>query len=444
MTDIYEGYLSPKERKEAIADAKLDNLFERCYMMYEMVQLRYDQNVREAELKVLNEGGTYDDLAYLIEEAGEEANDKRKGLIGTLIDGIVSLFKQLGEAVRKLFVKDGVEVEADEGIMSGVNTFDKMFSVVERTFSGGIVQGFLKTAGIVEGCKEMWNLFTSIPTATGKMRKYASDGVNKAKEILAKICDWIAEKTSADKAEVEKMEKDEPTKLNEDKGEGWSLRKVFDFFKDVGKKVREQVNSLAKSLGEKLRDDGSNDENGDNQKPSDPKTIMSTIQKDAALSKNGWYKNGDKYDKDSSKIISKVDDYLNSERYKEILTNSGVKDVDNKDGERKQYDDKIKKNFGKWVAKDPANKLRGNDNTQKAGNPAPAGTNPTQGQNNNQQQGNPAPASANPTQGQNNDPQVVTSSALDDYIDELDSAIYENSMSDYEYHSLVSAIDALF
>ena len=444
MTDIYEGYLSPEERKAAIADAKLDALFERCHMMYEMVQLQYEQNVREAELKVLTEGGTYDDLAYLIEEAGEEAADKKKGLISTLIDGIISLFKQIGESIRKLFVKDGVEVEADEGIMSGVNTFDKMFGVVERTFSGGIVQAFLKGVGVVEGLKQAWNLFTSIPKASGKMRKYASDGVNKAKEILAKICDWIAEKTKADKSKVNEMT---PEQLDEDKGEGWSIRKVLDWFKEIGKSINEHINSLATSLGEKLRDDGSNDENGDNQKPSDPKTIMSTIQKDAALSKNGWYKNGDKYDKDSSKIIDSAAKYLDSERYKEILTNSGVKDVDNKDGDRKQYDDYVNKKFGKWSAKDPNKGLRGNDNTQQPNNANPTDNNQTPNQSNPQQQTQGTTsqqgtsATANNSQGQ---AQGTHESALDDYIDDLESTIYENSMSDYEYHSLVSAIDALF
>jgi hypothetical protein len=342
-----------------------------------------------------------------------------------------------------------------------------MFDVVQRTFSGGIVQGFLRTAGIVEGCKQMWNLFTSIPMATGKMRKYASDGVNKAKEILAKICDWIAEKTSADKAEVEKMEKEEPAKLNEDKGEGWSLRRVFDFFKDIGKKVREHVNSLAKSLGDKLRGD---DSGGDDTK----KAIKDDIQ----YAKGGWFKGSDgKYTKDESKIPGSSAEYINSEGYKSILTNAGVAEGD----ARKEYDEYAKTTFqNKNVGpKDPPQDNGGN----------------TQNNNNNTQNNNTQSADANPDNAKNSkegeytptkslkdlsDDEVeqygllkstyknkhikaeqekaktelndferahglpLSESVLDDYIDELESTIYENSMSDYEYHSLVSAIDALF
>lgn len=480
MNDIYEGYLSPRERKEAIADAKLDALFERCNMMYEMVQLQYEQNVREAELKVLTECGTYDDLAYLIEEAGEEAADKKKGLIGTLIDGIISLFKQLGESIRKLFVKDGVEVEADEGIMSGVNTFDKMFSVVERTFSGGIVQAFLKGVGVVEGCRQAWNFFTSIPAASGKMRKYASDGVNKAKEILAKICDWIAEKTEGDKPKVNEMT---PEQLDEDKGEGWSIRKVLDWFKDIGKKVREQVNSLAKSLGDKLRGD---DSGGDNTK----KAIKDDIQ----YAKGGWFKGSDgKYTKDESKIPGSSAEYLNSEGYKSILTNAGVAEGD----ARKEYDDYAKTTFQDKNAgpKDPPQENGGNTpEDKKDGQPAGTQTTdsrhqellnayinaargkpttdakkelnkyesehnlvPTTGKavakklvkpNNNTQQQTQGTTSQQGTSATTNNSQGqaqgTQESVLDDYIDELSSTIYENSMSDYEYHSLVSAIDALF
>lgn len=452
MTDIYEGYLSPKERKEAIADAKLDNLFERCNMMYEMVQLQYEQNVREAELKVLTEGGTYDDLAFLIEEAGEEAADKKKGLISTLIDGIVSLFKQIGESIRKLFVKDGVEVEADEGIMSGVNTFDKMFGVIERTFSGGIVQAFLKGVGVVEGCKHAWNFFTSIPKASGVMKKYASDGVNKAKEILARICDWIAEKTEGDKSKVNEMP---PEQVDEDKGEGWSIRRVLDWFKDIGKSVREHVNSLAKSLGDKLRGD---DSGGDDTK----KAIKDDIQ----YAKGGWFKGSDgKYTKDESKIPGSSAEYLNSEGYKSILTNAGVAEGD----ARKEYDEYAKTTFqNKNVGpKDPpqdngGNTQNNNNNTQNNNTQSvPSikkkdGTelDPNMLKTYNELKGAYDKKANGPHRSeakklndfikQNNLDVPTVESELDDYIDELESTIYENSMSDYEYHSLVSTIDALF
>ena len=391
MNDIYEGYLSPKERKEAIADAKLDNLFERCNMMYEMVQLQYEQNVREAELKVLTEGGTYDDLAFLIEEAGEEAADKKKGLISTLIDGIISLFKQIGESIRKLFVKDGVEVEADEGIMSGVNTFDKMFGVIERTFSGGIVQAFLKGVGVVEGLKQAWNLFTSIPKASGKMRKYASDGVNKAKEILAKICDWIAEKTKADKSKVNEMT---PEQLDEDKGEGWSIRKILDWFKEIGKSINEHINSLATSLGEKLRDDGSNDENGGNATPEEKKDGQPNAQGEANTPNQG---SNPSANPDNSSTPE------NGNSYKPTKTENDLTDE-----EKKEY-----KNL-----KTTRNRKRREDEKKKALDAI-----------NKFEQAHGLP---------------LSESVLDDYIDELDSTIYENSMSDYEYNSLVSAIDALF
>ena len=479
MTDIYEGYLSPEERKAAIADAKLDVLFERCNMMYEMVQLQYKQNVREAELKVLTEGGTYDDLAYLIEEAGEDAADKKKGLIGTLIDGIISLFKKIGESIRNIVVKDGVEVEADEGIMSGVNNFDKIFSIVERTFSGGIVQGFLKTAGIVEACRQMWGLLTSIPEASGKMRKYASDGVNKAREILEKISKWITEKLGADRSKIDGMS---PEQLDEDKGEGWSIRKILDFFKNMGAKVKTRVDYIIDILKK------GNGSGGDSTK----KAIKDDIQ----YAKGGWVKGSDgKYTKDESKIPGSSAAYLDSEGYKSILTNAGVAEGD----ARKEYDEYAKQTFQDQNVgpKDPPQENGGNATPEekKDGQPNAQGEANTPNQSNSSANpDNPAkpndgsgstPESGNPYKPTNTVDKLtddekaqytnlqnkyknarkentkaaakdklqkfershslpLTESALDDYIDELESTIYENSMSDYEYHSLVSAIDALF
>lgn len=463
MTDIYEGYLSPEERKAAIADAKLDALFERCNMMYEMVQLQYKQNVREAELKVLTEGGTYDDLAYLIEEAGEEAADKKKGLIGTLIDAIINVFKKIGESIRNIVVKDGVEVEADEGIMSGVNTFDKIFSIVERTFSGGIVQGFLKTAGIVEACRQMWGLLTSIPEASGKMGKYASDSVNKAKEILEKISNWITEKIGADRSKINEMS---PEQLDEDKGEGWSIRKILDFFKDMGAKVQTRVDYI---IGMLKKGNGSG---GDDTK----KAIKDDIQ----YAKGGWFKGSDgKYTKDESKKPSSSAEYLNSEGYKSILTNAGVAEGD----ARKEYDEYAKQTFQDQNVgpKDPPQENSGNTPEEKKdGQPNAQGeaNTPNQGGNPPESNGDsykPTKEEKDLTDDEKKEYKALktsrnrkrneeekkkalealnkfershglalSESVLDDYIDDLESTIYENSMSDYEYHSLVSAIDALF
>ena len=76
-TDIYNGYLTGFERELAIEDAEIDNTFSRFDTMWEMVNLEYEQNIRDAELKVFKENGTYDDLLYLYQEAENAAAEKK-------------------------------------------------------------------------------------------------------------------------------------------------------------------------------------------------------------------------------------------------------------------------------------------------------------------------------------------------------------------------------
>jgi hypothetical protein len=216
-----------------------------------------------------------------------------------------------------------------------------------------------------------------------------------------------------------------------------------------------------------------------------PEAIKKTIQDDATLAKNGWCKNGNKYDRYDNKVIKSAIEYLKSERYKSILTNAGVKDAD-----RKEYNNYVGTYFNKWPARNPAGYAQGYDdsvtnsenysrprssNSHKARSASPKATMKTNQQDDDyyvtggkdvskldpnklktynelkaaydKKANVPHRSEANKLNDfirQNNLDVPTVESEFDDYIDELESSIYENSMSDYEYHSLVSAIDALF
>ena len=60
-TNVYNGYLTGIERDMAIEEAQMENAISRLDTMWEMVNLEYEQNIRDAELKVFSESGTYDD-----------------------------------------------------------------------------------------------------------------------------------------------------------------------------------------------------------------------------------------------------------------------------------------------------------------------------------------------------------------------------------------------
>ena len=132
--NVYNGYLTGIERYLAIEDAKLDNAFSRIDTMWEMVNLEYEQNIRDAELKVFSESGTYEDLLYLYQEAENEANQKKGGILSKLCDFISSIFDTIGNWFGKLFGNgdpppppDG---EQPESLVKSVNGFMQVKEII--------------------------------------------------------------------------------------------------------------------------------------------------------------------------------------------------------------------------------------------------------------------------------------------------------------------------
>lgn len=100
---IYNEYLTGAERELAIEASTFDVEISRLFTMLEMVDLQYDQMVKDAELKVLTESGTYDDLTYLITEAEAEVGTQKKGIFSQIISAIGQLFASIGKKLREIF-----------------------------------------------------------------------------------------------------------------------------------------------------------------------------------------------------------------------------------------------------------------------------------------------------------------------------------------------------
>ena len=151
---IFNSYLVGDERAEAIAEARIDLVFAKADMMFEMVEMRLQQNLREAELKVFSEGGTYGDFQYLVEEAENEANEKKQGIIATLWNAIKSVLKKIGEKLASINVEPGdenTEVDVDEEDIKTNNAIldavDKKLPGVEEAVKKRDLSGALKLAG---------------------------------------------------------------------------------------------------------------------------------------------------------------------------------------------------------------------------------------------------------------------------------------------------------
>lgn len=100
---MYEDYLDEVDRATAIQEAKNELEMTRFNFMLEMVERKYEVNCKNAELKVLTEGGTYDDLEFLYEAAKKEKDGEKQGIITTIINAIISVINSITTAISNFF-----------------------------------------------------------------------------------------------------------------------------------------------------------------------------------------------------------------------------------------------------------------------------------------------------------------------------------------------------
>lgn len=131
--------------ESAEADLKLDKLF----AAFEMVEMNLALNYEAADLKVMQESGTYDDLNTLYEEANAEADGKKKGILASIINGIISICQSIRNAIAGIFKKNG----GDEDIVQAPEGYEKDASAIKgywnriRTGFQKIKSGDLKGIG---------------------------------------------------------------------------------------------------------------------------------------------------------------------------------------------------------------------------------------------------------------------------------------------------------
>ena len=160
MSGIYYGYMTESQREDFIIESTLENEFNKLQMLFEMRCMQYEQNCRDAELKVLSEGGTYDDLAYLIGVATMEAQEQGEGIIAKMINWIKTQWSKLTAKIKKILglgnPDEQIEVPQEEfnAIKNFANKCNELSSVGSDISAGrfGEAAGKIaKVAGIAIG-----------------------------------------------------------------------------------------------------------------------------------------------------------------------------------------------------------------------------------------------------------------------------------------------------
>ena len=200
--DLIYGYLTESDREFEAEMLKIDLETQRYQTAYEMVDRQLQENFKFAELKVLEENGTYADLNYLYTEATKDAEEKKKGIFSTIIKAIKDFFTNIFNRLR------GVKAPSDENATADVpEGFDfnkvsqnlgaldanvnSLISAIERcslphmlTFAATVI-GSLGTIyngiGLVKKNKE------DVHDSVQKMKKVPANQIEKIKNQFEKV-----------------------------------------------------------------------------------------------------------------------------------------------------------------------------------------------------------------------------------------------------------------
>ena len=119
MTDIFYGHLSDTERELAICESKFDIDLKKAELMSLYAEKMNEIKEMEAELRVLTEGGTYDDLVAYYEAEAEENNDKKESAISAFIQAISDFINGIITSIGNLFKSP--EDKAKEDALKNAN-----------------------------------------------------------------------------------------------------------------------------------------------------------------------------------------------------------------------------------------------------------------------------------------------------------------------------------
>ena len=79
QNELFYSYIDDNDKEFMAIEAAADIEMQKSLLALEYADRLYDIKLRQAELKVLNESGTFEDLDALYEAAGKENSERKDG-----------------------------------------------------------------------------------------------------------------------------------------------------------------------------------------------------------------------------------------------------------------------------------------------------------------------------------------------------------------------------
>ena len=286
MSRIYNAYMSDEERLYAVESAREDLQFARYAVMLDMIDQKLELNKKAAELKVLSESGTYEDLEYLYTEAENEAGQEKTGVIQSIVNAVKTVLRSISNAIKNFIggkrdPNEMIEVNSAEWdnsnkLISGWNKVtgainkpeDKDGSKVKAVIAA--VSTLLGSIGVVEGANIVYkkvkygdikNQVTKIDNINQTITGFLDNSIiGPISQGLQWIKDFFGGGKKGDTngdGKVDENDKNQDPNGNKDGTDNKNLGVLTNFVK----RIREIIQGLKVPFGKKK----ANNANGENQ-----------------------------------------------------------------------------------------------------------------------------------------------------------------------------------
>ena len=100
MNTLYNNYVSESAIEEAASFEKMSLNIDRLLLAYESVCRKEELDIREAEIRCMEESGDIDLLESYYMEAAEENEEKKKNIFKRIWEQIQKFFKRIADFIR--------------------------------------------------------------------------------------------------------------------------------------------------------------------------------------------------------------------------------------------------------------------------------------------------------------------------------------------------------
>lgn len=224
---------------------KLDNEFAKALTIYEMVDLQYEQDLRDAEVVVMTESLDETELETLYSEAEEKTNEKKEGIFKKMLDIIMGFFKSIKEFIfgaKKADVDDNEVVEVSSEDIDAVKQAESAADKIKKAGAYIKSHAWAKALAILAG--------VAIATGTGAV-VYKKITKKDLKSLLSR-----GEKASGD------IEKTVDT-LSKSDGSSDDKASILTHIK----KILSPITNLIKRFTNKITGGGNSEEKGKEKSP---------------------------------------------------------------------------------------------------------------------------------------------------------------------------------